>query len=242
MTKKGRSPLRPQRKTKALTLIEALIAISILSIVATMVWSGFSQTTRNKRIVERSIDRQHVIASALERMARELSMAFVSVHLNDNPALQTVRTAFVGTDRGARDRIDFTSFSHQRLYRNAHESEQNELSYFVMRHPEDTSQNILARREQNRIDEDPERGGRVELLVEGVESLELSYFDPLSNLWVNSWDTTQTTGQPNRLPAQVKILLTVTEPTAREDRERTRTYGTRAVLPMVHALNHAVYQ
>ena len=94
----------------------------------------------------------------IERMARELSMAFVSAQLNKSPALQVVKTAFVGTDPGKGSRIDFTSFSHQRLYRDAHESDQNELSYFVADDPEDAEPHVLARREQQPHRRRPARG------------------------------------------------------------------------------------
>ncbi|MCA9534909.1 MAG: prepilin-type N-terminal cleavage/methylation domain-containing protein [Myxococcales bacterium] len=229
---------RAQRAQAGITLIEAMIALTIMGIVATMVWTAFSQTSRSKARVEEDLDRMHVIQMALERMARELSMAYVSTHRPASPALLTVHTAFIGHDHGGRDRVDFTSFSHQRLYRNAHESDQNELSYFVTRDPEDGRRQVLARREQNRIDDDPTRGGQVEIMVNDVTSFELEYLDPTSKQWVRSWDTTQGTGQVNRLPSQVRITLEVPH---HRDRNRTLTYGTRASLPMVWALNHASY-
>jgi general secretion pathway protein J len=221
-----------------ITLVEAMIALTIMGIVASMVWSAFSQTSRSKARVEEDLDRMHVIQMALERMARELSMAYVSAHRPTSPALLTVHTAFIGHDHGGRDRVDFTSFSHQRLYRDAHESDQNELSYFIARDPENSREQVLARREQNRIDDDPTRGGHVEVMVSNVESLDLEYLDPTTKEWVRSWDTTQGTGQVNRLPSQVRITLRVPH---HRDPSRTLTYGTRASVNMVWALNHAIY-
>ncbi len=227
-----------RQSTAGITLIEALLAIAILSIVSALVWGGFAQTTRNKKRVEEDLDRYHVVHAALERMQRELSMAYVSAQVNPSPALVTIKTIFASTDHHGGDRIDFTSFSHQRLLRDAHESDQNELSYFVTRHPQDPSRQVLARREQNRIDDDPRRGGRVEILVEDVLDFQLEFFDPISGEWVDRWDTSQAAGQPNRLPAQVKILLTVPDP---HNPGHPRTFGTRARLPMQYALNHAIY-
>jgi general secretion pathway protein J len=220
------------------TLVEIMVAIAIMAIVSTLVWSGFSQTSRNKARVEGQLDRYHVIRVALERMTRELSMAFVSAQLNPNPALQHVLTAFVGTDRGHRDRLDFTSFSHRRLIRDSHESDQNELSYFVTDHPDDSSRMVLARREQNRIDDKPQEGGRSMILVDEVEGFDLEYLDPLSGEWLRTWDTTQAAMQPNRLPSQVKIMLTVPDPM---DPDEEQTFVTRATIPLTWALNHSVY-
>jgi len=231
-------PTTTDSRRSAFTLVEALVAITILGLVTSLVWTGFSQTSRNKRRVEEQVDRYHVIQLVLERMARELSMAYVSAQQNPSPALRTVVTGFVGTDRVRADRIDFTSFSHQRLYRDANESDQNEISYFVTRDPKDRSRRVLARREQNRIDDDPTEGGVVQVMVEDVESFTLEYYDPASGEWLQTWDSTQPAMQPNRLPLQVKILLEV--PDLRKPRE-TRTFGTRAVIPMTWALNHATY-
>jgi hypothetical protein len=55
---------------------------------------------------------------------------------------------------------------------------------------------------------------------------------------VKGWDTTSGTGQANRLPAQVKLLLTVPGVAKENQRE---VFGTRAILPLRWALNHAAY-
>lgn len=224
--------------TRGFTLVELLLAIAITAMVATLIYGGYAQTALNKTRVEQDLDHQRIIQLALDKMAADLSMAFVSTHVNPSLALQSMRTTFVGEDHGREDRVNFTSFSHRRLYRNAQESDQNELSYFVTNHPDEPGVRVLARREQNRIDDDPERGGKVQILVENVEAFELEYFDPLISEWVKSWDAVEPIGQPNRLPMQVKILLTVPDP---RDPNRSQTYGTRATLPMNYALNHASF-
>lgn len=221
-----------------MTLIEAMVAVTILAIITTVVYGGFSQTMRNKTRVEEQGDRAHVVRVAMERMVRELSMAFVSVHVNPNAQLQAVLTTFHGYRQGRGSRVDFTSFSHRRLYRDAHESDQNELSYFLARHPEHRDQTVLVRREQRRIDANPEEGGELTIMVEDVRSFELEYLDGLTLEWVDAWDATPTGTQANRLPTQVRIRLEV--PGIVSPR-RTETYTTRAVIPITWALNHAVY-
>ena len=221
-------------KSAAFTLIEIMLAIAISAIVGSLIYGGFAQTALNRSRIEADLNHNRAVHLTLEKISRELSMAFVSTHVNPGIALQTVRTAFVGKD----DRIDFTSFSHRRLYRDAHESDQNELSYFVASHPDDSSIKVLARREQNRIDDDPQRGGKVQILLEGIESFEFEFFNPDTSQWQESWDTTQSTGQPNRLPSQVKIAITLKDP-HRGNVEQTFT--TRATIPITYALNHASY-
>ncbi|MCS6797109.1 MAG: prepilin-type N-terminal cleavage/methylation domain-containing protein [Myxococcota bacterium] len=220
------------------TLVEAMVAVAILAVVGTLVWNGFSQTNRNRTRMERALEQTRAVMGALDRMQRELSMAFVSVHRPDNPSLQVVRTAFVGKDRPGGDRVDFTAFAHRRLRRDARESDQCELGYFLARDPDRSGLRRLVRREQHRIDDDATQGGRFEVLLDGVRDLQFEYLDPVQGEWLDAWDSTQPAAQPNRLPAQVRIRLTV------EDWRdgRARTFGTRAQLPIVWALNHAAYR
>jgi general secretion pathway protein J len=221
-----------------MTLIEAMIAITILGIVTTLVYGGFAQTMENKRRVEAQGDRAQVVRVAMERMVRELAQAYVSVHVNPNPQFQTMLTCFHGYREGRASRVDFTSFSHRRLYRDAHESDQNELSYFVARHPDGRDRRVLARREQRRIDAEPDRGGQITILVEDVEDFQLEYLDPQTLDWLDEWDATPAGGQANRLPVQVRITLALP---GLIQRSRTERYVTRASIPITWALNHAVY-
>ena len=223
---------------RGFTLLEIILAVTVLALVGTMIYGGFSQTALNKARVEEDVEHSRIVHMALERMARELTMAFVSTHVNPSPDLRVVETAFIGRDHGKDDRIDFTSFSHRRLYRNAPESDQNEISYFVTEHPDEPGVQVLARREQNRIDENPQRGGKSQILVENVEEFNLEYFDPLLTDWVQTWDTEDVLAQPNRLPTQVRIRLTVEDP---RRRGKTQTFGTRVTIPLTYALNHASY-
>jgi general secretion pathway protein J len=223
---------------RGFTLLEIMLAVAVLALVGTMIYGGFSQTALNKARIEEDVEQSRIVHMALERMARELTMAFVSTHVNPSLDLRVVNTAFIGKDNGKDDRIDFTSFSHRRLYRNARESDQNELSYFVTEHPDEPGMQVLARREQNRIDDDPRRGGKSQILVENVEEFNLEYFDPLLTDWVQTWDTEDLLAQPNRLPTQVRIRLTIEDP---RRRGQTQTFGTRVMIPLTYALNHANY-
>lgn len=231
----GRGSHRQRRE--GLTLIEILVSVAILAMVSLMVYGAFDQTFRNKRIVEEAQDRNHVIRLALTRMARELSMAYVSVQVNPNIGLVRSRTAFVGSGFSGSSRLDFTAFAHQRLYADAHESDQCEISYFVGRDRDRAGVKNLLRRSQRRIDDDPRRGGLVQILVDNVRELSLHYLDSQTWTWLEEWDTTQGASQPNRLPVQVKIVLL-----AVDERGEPRRYATSASIAMRLALNHATYR
>lgn len=228
-----------RRRTAGMTLIEVMVATAIMAVIAILVYGAISQTVRTKLRVEGQTDRSQAIASAMERMVHELQMAYASAQINANPALVVVRTCFIGEDRGSADRVDFTSFSHQRLYRDAHESDENELSYFLASDPAMSGRHVLARREQSRIDDDPRHGGEVAVALEDVTELELSYLDPMTMEWVTSWDTTQYTGQMNRMPAQVKVILRAG--VGEGERRHVQTFATRVSIPIRYGLNFAIY-
>lgn len=225
------------RRRAGMTLIEIMVAMTLFAGVGALIYGGFAQTARAKQRIETQMDRYHAISIALERMVRELSAAFVSIHVNPLSSLAASRTAFVGKASGFGSRLDFTSFSHTRIYRDAHESDQNELSYFLTDHPSRDGK-VLARRMQARIDDKPQEGGRVEIMLEDVLEFELAYLDATTGEWIENWDTNSAAGQQNRLPAQVKVLLTVPGILRPKERE---VFGTRAVLPLNWALNHAAY-
>jgi general secretion pathway protein J len=221
-----------------MTLVEVMAAMAVFALIGSGLYGGLVQVMNMKRRVEAELDRYHEIRLGMERVVRELSMAYVSIHVNPDPALAKVRTAFVGTEAGGGSRIDFTSFSHRRLYRNAHESDQNELSYFVTSHPEG-GRDVLARREQRRVDDDPQQGGQTQILIDDVVEFGLRYLDPMTGEWLSTWDAAPEGTEPNRLPSQVEIKLTV--PNIRGNGP-DQTFGTRVSIPIQWALNHAVYK
>jgi len=229
----------PSSQRSGMTLIEVMVALAILGGVVTMLYSAFSQTSRHKKRIEGDLDREHEIRTGLDRVVRDLSMAYTSIQINPDTSLQPMLTAFIVKQDGNGSRIDFNSFSHRRLRRDAHEADQCEIGYFVTRHPDGGGREVLARREQAPIDDDPETGGSSQIIIDDVTSFSLSVLDPQSYEWTESWDTTQGAMQPNRLPLQVKITLTVPNP---RGNGKDLTYGTRVALPMQFAINHAVYK
>jgi general secretion pathway protein J len=195
-----------------MTLIELMIAIAILAMISTMIWTSFSETTRTKTNIEAKQDRGHEIRLAMSRMARELAEAYLTKNFSTGDQLVTTpRSLFVSEDRPPYDRVDFIAFSHHRLYRDANESDQAELSYFVAPDRADRSIENLVRRESRRLDEDPRHGGEVLIMVEDVAEFDLSFMDPTTQEWVEYWDTTSLDGQPDRLPAFAKVVLVTNE-------------------------------
>jgi len=191
--------------SRGLTMIEIIVAVGVLAMVAVLMHGVIDSLSRGKKGEALRAERSHQGREALQRIVRDLSSAYLSMHVPTNTSLITQKTAFVG--RGSSHRIDFTAFAHVRTDRDAHESDQAEVGYFMVKNPEFPEKRDLARREQTPIDFDPLKGGIVNVVAEDVDQFEFKFLDPTTGLWVDNWDSTQVSGQPNRLPLEVEIKL-----------------------------------
>lgn len=206
--------------SRGLTLLEVVIAVSILSLVTLLIYGAFSSLTRSKSKAAEIAERHRLGRQVMTRMSRELSEAYLSLHMAPTPGLVTRVTAFTGSSR----RVDFNAFAHRRIMRDAHESDQCEISYFAANSRSKPNQLDLVRREQTIIDENPGKGGVVQILVDNIETFSIRYLDPMTGLWTESWDSTQTSGNFNRLPLQVELYLALKGgPTGDNIRLRTKT-------------------
>jgi general secretion pathway protein J len=234
-----------RRVQRGFTLVELLVAIVILASISLLIYSAFAGMKRSREGVERLQDRYREGRLAMTRMTRELQSAYVSLHAPILASLMVQKTAFIATTGTPADRLDFDSFSNRRIDRNSHVSDQCELSYFGSTDPDKPEVTDLVRRVSTKLDLDPKKGGRVEVLATDIDLFKLQYLDPLTNTWLDTWDTTQNvTGQPARLPVQVKIVL-VLNGGAREGYGRSQStirLVTKVDLPIENALNFALMQ
>ncbi len=239
-------PVRIARpRARGFTLVELLVAIVILSLISVLIYSAFSSMKRSREGIQRVEDRYREGRLAMARMTRELQSAFISLHAPLNTALLVEKTAFVGSTGTPADRVDFDSFANRRIDRNSHVSDQCELSYFGSPDPDHSGVIDLARRVSTTLDLDPKKGGRVEVLATDIDLFDLQYLDPLTGTWLETWDTTQSiTGQPARLPVQVRIVLVLNggnrQGYARA--EASIRLVTKVSLPIQNALSFAVMQ
>jgi general secretion pathway protein J len=227
------------KRPRGFTLLELLVAISILAMVSVLIYGAFSAMRRTKEGLERIQDRYREGRIAMQRVTRELSSAYLTLHLPLDQSLIVVNTAFIGTRGNPADRVDFNAFANTRRDRNAHESDQAEISYYGSSNP-DAGGTDLVRRVSTRPDHEPGKGGRVEVLATDIDLFELEYLDPQTGLWTETWDSTQTVGQPNRLPYQVRITLVLNSGRKTESggRGRIRLMST-IQLPIQQPLNFA---
>lgn len=218
-------------KTRGFTLIEIMVAAAILAVTTTLVWGTFTGTFRTKSAIEAQSSRYRTVRIALERMAREVSMAFVSQ--SEDTGQQDKRTLFFGKRSSDIDELRFSYFGHQRLYADANEGDTAQIVYYGQRDRENPRQLNLVRRETRRLQHlrAENAPGQADILCDDVVRLKLDYWDARDKKWREEWNTTAADGQPDRLPSRVRITLTV-----KDERGQEVPFTTEARLAMQEPL------
>lgn len=208
------------------TLIEVMVSLAILAGMMAMLWGSFSITVNSKRRVEEIEARYHQLRLAMNRMTREISMAYLSK--NDIPAAMKPRTMFVSERNSTVDDIMFSSLSHVRLRENAKECDQTLVRYYSAPDPDNRGVTNLMRRASRRLGvETPGEDGPAYIMLENIEALHFEFFDEPNNEWRETWSTTSADGQADRLPTKVRISVTLRDET---DREVTYVSATRVYM------------
>jgi general secretion pathway protein J len=219
-----------------MTLLELLVSLAILAMMALLIYGAFDSMNRGIKGEEIRSERGREGRDGLLRITRELSSAFLSFHNPTNIALVTRQTAFIGQHMSPFDRVDFAAFAHRRIVKDAKESDQCEVGYSVVADPNVGEKMDLIRREQTPIDQDPVRGGVVNVLVENVELFSMKYLDAATGIWSDTWDTTLINAQYNRLPLEIKITITLKGRPGLD----SKTYTTKIMLPMLSPLSFGI--
>lgn len=204
------------------TLIEVVIAIAITSFIGVVIGVSFNTTIQNKEIIEGQAEHYRMLRTAMARMVREIGAAYIS----DRYDSKRYRDAF---DRptnfiGSRDKLLFTSLSHQRLYADAKESDQMIVEYQVKSSTEKgvRNRNDLMRREKVVLEERMERGGVEDVLFEGAKKIEFQYWNSERKQWDDEWDTRRPE-KKSILPTRVKITLSALDENGKEVKYTTQT-------------------
>jgi general secretion pathway protein J len=186
---------------RGFTLVELLIAMAITATLGAMTLGAFAQIDRASEVTRAQGERYAAARMALSRLSREVSMAFLSENFDRNRYRDRV-TQFVGRE----DQLLFTTMAHERLYRDARESDQAVVEYTVDADPEHPGEEALFRREKARLDDEPDRGGRKDLVADHVVGFRLGYWDAKRKEWAREW-TTRSVEHADELPSRVRLEL-----------------------------------
>lgn len=193
------------------TLIEVVVAIGLLAVVMTIVYSAFARSLDVTRETAEVTERMRQVEVIIERLVDELSAAYWF----DRPIVPAASNAqarglFVGTKGGAADsdarldRLAWTTFAHRRYVGERPESDVAEVTYRV----EDGSESEDGRKERRLMrDErvtpfsDAPWATQSDELAAGVSEFRLRYL--VAGEWVDEWDA----GQRRRLPEAVEVTV-----------------------------------
>ena len=189
---------------RGMTLIEVIIALAILALIAALSFRVLSGTIELRNVIVDSDVQLRSARNAMNRIQRELRIAFLTPN---RTAVGTYQTVFIGKDGGDQDQIWFSSMAHHRKYFNAPEGDQSEITIWVESGPDEKG-NVLLHRESQRIDHEPEKGGSVLPMLEKVQRFNLRYLNSTTNEWQEEWDSTGV-DTANTLPRAVEVLLEI---------------------------------
>lgn len=208
---------------RGFTLIEVMVATVLLGMMGGGLMMSINSSIKAKDMVEEISGRYQVVRQAMSRMAREISMAYLSKHINVS------EPAFVTQFKGKKDSLFFSAFGYVVRQKDAKQSDQQVIGFFLAT-DKDGHQSLMRRVHPN-LNLDVEKGGRSQVLCPKVSKLEFSYFDSRFEKWDETWiaDPTLMAAQgppaaqqkgeekeagenlpkPWRLPGFVKISMTV---------------------------------
>ena len=220
------------RRAGGFTLLEVLIAVAVLGLIAGMTWKSFDGAYMVKARIEQAEERDQMVRGALNRLAREISMSFLSEHY-DRKRFRERPTLFRLRDGRREADVIFTSFGHERLHVDAKESDQALFEYSIGPDARDGSRRDLFRRVKPLLDEDPERGGDKAAVAEGVVGFSVEAWDPKDREWRAEWNSNGADRTGGVLvPPRVRLSLTV-----RDEDGKDKTYTTQAKVFLTQPLD-----
>ncbi len=214
-----------------MTLLEILIAMSIMITMLGIGWSTFSNGISMKKKAETIDERFHEIRVGLARMNEDLSSAFISS--NENQQLEQRWTHFIGKDSSDVDELRFTSMAHRVLWADANESDQTSIYYFAARDQEDSSKTNLIRRESRRLSNEQweNEPAEIDVLIRDIHEVNFEYYDWAEKDWRNDWDSTKADAQRGKLPTRVRITVEF-----KNKKDKTVTFQSQARLMLQEEL------
>lgn len=206
---------------RGFTLIEVMIAASVLAAIGAITFGMFKQQYDQKVQVESEDDRYAEIRSAMDRMAKEISEAFLSEHY-DKKRFRERPTLFRGRDRGRQDELIFAGLVNERFDPDIKQSDQATVTFLVDHDPSVQGQEDIFRRVNPIIDDESDRKGKKTVLCTNIKGLDIQYWDTLKKDWVDEWDASRAEHQ-GVLPERVKFTVIAVDLEGKERKYTTQT-------------------
>ena len=183
------------------TLLEVLLALAILAVIVTSIYSSFSTSAANRERAEEVRDGTDRARALMARMTSDIANAYVNSGMSE--------TFFYGSmleseeDKQRFDSIYLTTLTNWRTP-GSKEMELWEVGYFFQEKPDRTGR-VLMRKEKRELSKDspPREGGDDQELTDTVDGLRIRYSSD-GKTWNDEW---KRTGHPKA----VEIVLTLAD-------------------------------
>jgi type II secretion system protein J len=196
--------MRKVSSQKGLTLLEILVAITILAAVLGVIYTTFLSASKAADLIESDEEAYQTARSLIGMLSQELS-ALYNEPVAAPGAAATLQKSLEGLQKEAdgerTDQITFITTAHRRKGDNSREGMIARIGYFF-------DVDAISGKKRLIRSEDPylydEEGGRLSPLTDRVESLTISYQkkDKNSDEWLDEWNKSE-------LPDLIKIELSV---------------------------------
>lgn len=253
-----------RKKARGFTLIEVLVAVTVLAALSIVAWVSLNQMFMTQEIVTERHERYRMVRMSMNRIATEISMAYMagpdhggeivpgeeSLYDDDEEYQQAIwrnRDPIQFGMIGQSDEIHFTAFGHVRTMEDEPASHHGQIGYFVERgfNEEGRPVSRLMRRSTPSFDSDLTRGGSVFMMLPEIENFRIEYWDPgetefgtsreiAQGRWIREWDTTSRRFA-GRLPTRVRISVTLP---AQGPRGQAETFVTQTTISMSEVLEY----
>lgn len=159
----------PETTDRGFTLVEILLAVCLLAIIMTVMYSAFHTMGRVIRRTEQTKDTYQMARLILSRMRQELGCAYFS----GKPGNFVFRGENIEGRDGDADALTFVTAGHIISGRDVAEGDFAEVCYYL----DENNPGILVRREDTSPDGELEVGGSLDILGKNVVGLNFVYFD-----------------------------------------------------------------
>ncbi len=200
------------RRTSGFTLLEVLLAMAILAVIITVIYTSFSTAERNIKQAEESRDDTDVARTLISRLSDDIANAYVSPSMNQQGATLTIfygkkEEVGDGEDKVRHDDIYLTTLTNWRRP-DTQEMDLWEVGYYFKEKPEGQGY-ALYRREKRILSKDTPalEGGDEYEITDRVVNLQFRYTSDGKN-WVDEWDS-RSKPVGFLLPKAVEITLTL---------------------------------
>jgi type II secretory pathway pseudopilin PulG len=205
MTSRRTRPPRRRRPPAAFTLIELLLAASLVAVVAVTMFAALRTAVQARDACDRATEPVRTADLAFEVIRKDFENAV--------PPTGVLAQTFTGndyTDDRGRDADTVTLFTTAPGPQHvAGDGEVRKVQYYVVSPDGPQGERVLVRKVIHNLLAPQEPAGDEEVVLRGVAGFDLQYFDSTTAAPVTSWDSSQ---RDNAMPPMVQVGIDLERP------------------------------